>query len=76
MCEKRKIKSSCVAQAKNRRKTISIENKLDVISRLGKGDRIVDTCRVVGFAHGSARTIRNNADRVKQSAKSGTEVFV
>lgn len=42
---------------KNRRKTISTEDKLEVISRLGKGDRIVDICRVVRFAHSSARKI-------------------
>ena len=65
-----------MVQVKIRLKTVSIEDKLDVISRFGKGDRIVDICRVVRFAHISARKIRNNADRIKQSAKSGTEVFV
>ena len=35
---------------KNQRKTISIEEKLDAISRLEKGERIVDIWRNVRFA--------------------------
>jgi hypothetical protein len=76
MSAERKTTSSCIVQVKNRRKAISTEYKLDVISRLGKGDRIVDICRVFRFAHSSAHTIRDNADSIKQSAKSGTEMFV
>jgi len=40
---------------KNRRKTISTEEKLEVISRLEKGERIVDICRNVRIAYNSAR---------------------
>jgi len=76
MSVKRKTTSSCTVQVKNGQRTISTEDKLDVISRLGKGDRIVHICCVVRFTHSSARTVRDNADRIKQSAKSGTEVFV
>jgi hypothetical protein len=49
---------------------------LDVISRLEKGERIVDICRNVRLAHSGIHTIRNNADRIKESAKSVTKVFV
>jgi hypothetical protein len=60
----------------NQWKTISIEEKLDVISRLEKGERIVDICRNIRLAHSSIRTICDNADKIKESAKSGTKVFV
>ena len=57
---------------KNRRKRASsIEGKLDVISRLEKGERIVDKWRNVRLAHSSVRTIGDNADRV-----TAAEVFV
>jgi hypothetical protein len=49
----------------------SIEEKSDVISRLEKGERIVDKWRDVRFAHSSVRTIGDNADRV-----TAAEVFV
>jgi hypothetical protein len=45
------------------------EEKLDVISRLQKGERIVDICCNVRLAHGSICTIYDNADRIKESAK-------
>jgi hypothetical protein len=57
-------------------KTISIEKKLDIISRLEKGEQIVQVCCNVGFAHSSIHTVHDNADRITDSVKSGTEVFV
>jgi hypothetical protein len=76
MSEKRKFASPSAIQMKNRRKTISIQEILHVISRLEKGEQIVDICRNVRLAHSSVHTICDNADRIKQSAKSGTKVFV
>jgi hypothetical protein len=61
---------------KNRRKEIDVEEKLDVISRLEEGERIVDICGNVELAHSSLRAIRDNADRIKETAKSETKVFV
>ena len=55
---------------------MGVEVKLHVISRLQKAERIVDTCCNVRLAHSSVHTIRDNADRIKESAKSGTKVFV
>jgi hypothetical protein len=34
------------------------------------------TCNNVRFAHGDVQTTCNNADRITESAKSGTEVSV
>ena len=62
MTEKPESGSLSAIQMKNRRKTVSIEEKLDVISRLGKGERIADICPSVGPAHVSIRTIRDNVD--------------
>jgi CENP-B N-terminal DNA-binding domain. len=61
---------------KNRGKAAGIDDKIDVIRWLEKGERIVDICRNIIFAQSSARTIRDNADRIKERAKSVTEVFV
>jgi hypothetical protein len=74
MSEKCKSTSPSAIQVKNRQKTVSIEEKLDVISRLEKGERIVDVCHNVRLAHSSICTIRDNVDKIKESAKSGTKV--
>jgi hypothetical protein len=65
MNEKRKSTSPSAIQVKNWRKTIGIEEKLHVISRLEKGERTVDICRNVRLAHSSVHKIRDNADRKK-----------
>ena len=67
MSEKRKSASPSAIQVKNWRKTIGTEGKLHVISRLEKGERIVDICCNVILAHSSVRTTRDNADRIKES---------
>jgi hypothetical protein len=61
---------------KNRRKTNSNEKKLNVISQLEKGERIVDICRNVRFARSSVRTIRDNGDRITEIAESGNSLRV
>jgi len=50
--------------------TIRTEEKLDVISWPEKGEWIVDICHNVRFADISVCTIHDNADRIKESAKS------
>jgi len=54
---------------------MGIEEKLDVISLLEKGEWIVDVCHNVTFAHMSLPSL-HNTDRIPESAKSGTKVFV
>jgi hypothetical protein len=61
---------------KNWRKTISIEERLDIISHLEKGEQLVDICRNVSFGHSSVCKIHKNGDRITESAKSGTKMFV
>jgi hypothetical protein len=77
MSEKCLSTSPSAIQVKSLRKTIGTEEKIDVISQLGKkGEKIVDICRNVKLAHSSIHTICDNADRIKESATSGTKVFV
>jgi Fe-S-cluster-containing hydrogenase component 2 len=76
MCERCKATPPSAMQVENRRKTVGIEEKLDVISRPENGERIVDICRNVRLAHSSVHTARDNTDRIKHNAKSGTKVFV
>jgi hypothetical protein len=49
--EKYKSASLRAAQLKNQKKTIGIEEKLDIISQLEKGERIVDIWCNVEFAY-------------------------
>ena len=65
MSEKRISTSPSAIQVKNWQQTISTEEKLDVISRPEKGERIVDICHTVTLVHSSVRTICDNADRIK-----------
>jgi len=56
--------------------TGSIEEKVDVISRLEKVERIVNRCHNVRFIYISICTVHGNTDRITESAKSGTKVFM
>jgi hypothetical protein len=76
MSEKHKSASPSAIQVKNRRKTLGSEEKLRVIMRREKGERIIDICHNVTLADGIVRKIRDNAHRTKESAQSGTKVFV
>ena len=76
MSEKGKSTSPCTIQMKNMWKTISIEEKLDVISWHENGKQIVDICHNVRFTFSTIRTIHDNAHRIRGSIKYGTEVFV
>jgi hypothetical protein len=55
---------------------VVIEEKLDVIKKKEKGKRIIDKFCNVRLKRGSVCTICDNADRIMESAKSGTKVFV
>jgi hypothetical protein len=52
----------------------TVLNKLNVVSRLEKGERIVDIRHIVRFTHSSVRTLRDHADGIVESAKSATKV--
>ena len=52
------------------------KKKLDIINQIEKGEWIFDISHNVRYTHISTRRICDNADRIKYSGKSGTEVFV
>jgi hypothetical protein len=68
MGDKRKSGSPSVIQAKNLQKTVSIAEKLDVISQFEKGEEIVDIWCNVRLAH-SVCTVCDNGDRIKDGTK-------
>ena len=51
------------------------KEKLVVISRREKDERIVDLCSTVGFIHSIVRTFCDKFDRIAESAKSETKVL-
>jgi hypothetical protein len=76
MNEKLKSTSPSAIEVKNWWKTVSIEEKLDVISRFDKGGRIVERCCNVRLSRISICMIHDNADRIAEGAKSGTNMFM
>jgi hypothetical protein len=74
--EKRKSPSPNVIQVKNWQKTISTEEKLDIICQLEKGEQTVDLRHYVTVTHSSVHSIQDNADRIKETANSGTKLLV
>ena len=76
MSDKCKSTLPTAVQVKNQWKTISIEEKLDIMIQLEKVEWIVDIWRNVRLIYSSVCRVRENADRITESAKSGTKVFV
>jgi hypothetical protein len=76
MSKKRKSASPSAIEVKNQPKTIGIEEKLSITMLCEKGEQIVNICCNVTLAHGIVRKIHDNADRIKESAQSGTKVFM
>ena len=62
----------CENLGKKWQKTINFEETLEHEKR----EQSADVCCNVRFAHSSIHTIPNNSDRIKESAKSETKVFV
>ena len=60
---------------KNQRRTISSEEKVDILSQLEEGEQIVDVCHNVRLACSSVHTVHDTAGRFKASAQSGTKEF-
>jgi hypothetical protein len=69
MSEKRKSAPPSTSQVKNRQKASGIIEKLRVIKRREKGERIVDIRHNVRLPHVTVHKIRENADRIKEKTK-------
>ena len=70
--EKRKSRSPSASPMKSQWKAVNIEEKLDIIRRLEKGDWIVNRWCNVGFTRNSLHTTCDNAVRIIDSAKLST----
>jgi hypothetical protein len=55
---------------------MGITEELRVIKQREEDEQIVDICRNVRLSNVIMHKICDNADRIKESAKSGTKVFV
>jgi len=60
---------------KSQQKSTSVEEKLGILSRLEKGEQIVDICHNVRLANNCVHAVHFDAARIKHS-KSGTKMFV
>ena len=74
MSEKLKSTSPSAIQLRNWCQTIDIEERLDVISGLEKGEQIVDICLNVTLTQSSVSTVFLIVLIKLKCAKSGTEV--
>uniref|UniRef100_A0A1A9X0E4 DDE-1 domain-containing protein n=1 Tax=Glossina brevipalpis TaxID=37001 RepID=A0A1A9X0E4_9MUSC len=60
---------------KNKKKTISLETKLDILGRFDKGEKAVERAKVVGLAATTVRTIRDrDRDKIREAEKSATSL--
>jgi hypothetical protein len=76
MSEKHKSTSPSAIPVKNQWRTISTEEKLDIISWLEEGKQIVDIRCNVRLTHCSINTVHDNVDGTGEHATSGTKAFV
>ncbi|UYV77412.1 CENPBD1 [Cordylochernes scorpioides] len=62
--------------AKNtKKKTISLETKLDILRRFDKGEKAVEIAKAVGLAATTVRTIRDPyGDKIREAAKFATSL--
>jgi hypothetical protein len=72
MSEKHKSTSPSAIQTKNQHRTNGIEEKLDVISQLERGEQMIDIRHNVRLAHINVCTICDNAHRITGNTRSGT----
>jgi hypothetical protein len=67
--EKRKNSDRRAVHGKKQRKSLTLEEKLDVIKRYERNERNVDIVRVTGISESTLRTIRNQDEKIKESCK-------
>jgi hypothetical protein len=59
---------------KKQTKTITLEEKLDVIRRYERNESTVDIVNATGISESTSRTTRKQADKIKDSCKSATRM--
>jgi hypothetical protein len=61
-------------KCKKQRKTVTLVEKLPVIKRYKNNERTVDIVRATGLSESTLMSIRNQADKIKESCKSATRM--
>lgn len=72
MSDKRALCSPVVPDSKMRRKSITLETKLEVLKRLANGERSVDIGNALRLPPTTVRSIRSNAEKIKACAQGVT----
>uniref|UniRef100_UPI00358EA035 putative CENPB DNA-binding domain-containing protein 1 n=1 Tax=Myxine glutinosa TaxID=7769 RepID=UPI00358EA035 len=72
MSAKRPVSGGVVSTSKRARKTINFEVKMDVLRRFDAGQRAVDIGKVLGLPATTVRSIRTNADKIRECVQSVT----
>ena len=72
MSAKRAVCTTAVCGHKEKRKSVTLEVKLDVLKRFTEGQRAVDIARALGLQPTTVRTICGNAENIKLCAQSVT----
>uniref|UniRef100_K7G2M2 HTH CENPB-type domain-containing protein n=1 Tax=Pelodiscus sinensis TaxID=13735 RepID=K7G2M2_PELSI len=62
--------------SKEHRKSFTLEEKLEVIKQIEKGERTCDISHALNMHESSVRTIRAQAEKIKESCKNATPVSV
>jgi hypothetical protein len=70
LLEKRKNSDRRAAHGKKQRKSLTLEETLDVIKRYERNERTVDIVRVTGISESTLRTTMIQAEKIKESCKS------
>ena len=65
MSAKRAVCTIAVCGHKKKRKSVTLEVKLDVLKRFTEEHRAVDIARALGLQPTTVRTIRGNAEKIK-----------
>ena len=63
---------ACDGRQKKARKTLTLEQKLEVLDRLDKGQRNNVIVAAMGLSESTVRTIKQNSTKIREAAKSGT----
>jgi len=71
-----KFASPSAIQVKNQGKAIDTEGKVDVRSQLEKMNELLTYVIMLDSLIVSTHTVCDNPERIKENAKSGSEVFV
>lgn len=60
-----------MAEKKRKRQSLTLEQKMDILDRYEQGQKTSVICHALGLNESTVRTIRDNADKVRESVEAG-----